>query len=149
MLNQKRLPPRLIGCLAPRLVAGPGTTLSLSSDSPELKGACFAFFLAGGLAGRGEESDAAVFFVGFWGSFDNSKLGVEWSASFLPMGNGERRGLDTLVGVTGFFNIRCSSSEFSVAELSSGLVLDGPAAAGVSPDLCSNFAPEDPSQSEI
>ena len=50
-----------MGCLAPRLVEGPATTLSLSSESLELEAACFALFEGGGLADVGEESDAADF----------------------------------------------------------------------------------------
>lgn len=54
MGNQKRLPPRLMGCLAPRLVEGPGTTLSLSPESLELEVTFLAFFEAEGLVGGGE-----------------------------------------------------------------------------------------------
>jgi len=58
---QKRLPPRLMGCLAPRLVEGPATILSLSSESLEFEAASFAFFETGGLAGGDGGSDAADF----------------------------------------------------------------------------------------
>jgi len=57
--SQKRLPPRLIGCLAPRLVDGTAATSSLSSELLGLEATCFALFV-GGLAGGGEGSDAAV-----------------------------------------------------------------------------------------
>lgn len=63
-MSQKRLPPRLIGCLAPRLVEGPVTAASFSPESLELEAACFTFFVTGGIAGGGEESDAIVFLVG-------------------------------------------------------------------------------------
>jgi hypothetical protein len=71
MVNQNRLPPRLIGCLTPRLVDGPAPTLSLSSESLVGEAGRFAFFATEGLAGGGGESDAIA---GFWVSFDNSRL---------------------------------------------------------------------------
>ena len=68
MVNQNRLPPRLIGCLTPRLVDGPAPALSLSSESVH-EAARFPFFVTGGPAGGGGESDTIV---GFWAPFDNS-----------------------------------------------------------------------------
>lgn len=76
-MNQKRLPPRLIGCLAPRLVDGPAAASSLSSELLGLEATLFAFFVTGGLAGGGEESDTAIFLVGLWASLGGSELDVE------------------------------------------------------------------------
>jgi hypothetical protein len=118
-MNQKRLPPRLIGCLTPRLVDGPATTLSLSPESLELETAFFAFFAAGGLGG-GEELDATYSLAGFWASLD-----IERSVPLLSTGTGERA-IGGLVGRVDFFSISCPSSEFSVAESSSDFVFGGP-----------------------
>ena len=136
---QKRLPPRLIGCLAPRLVEGPATTLSLSSESPELEAACLAFF-GGGPAGAGEESDTADFRA----SLGKSRPGVEWSI-FLSAGAGTHA-IGGMVGMVALFRIRCSSSEFSVAESSSGFGLDGPV-RGIANDRFCNLVPAGSSQS--
>ena len=134
-----------MGCLAPRLVGGPATTLSLSSESLELEAACLAFFEAGGRAGGGEESDDTYFLAGLWASFGNSEPDVELSTSFLPTGAGEPT-FSGPAGVVGFFSIRCSwSSESSVAESSEGFVLDGPGLANGR----SCLVPDGSSQSRI
>jgi len=65
-----------MGCLAPRLVEGPPTALSLSSESLELEAARLAFF-GGGPPDVGKESDVADFSAGFWGSLGKSGPGVE------------------------------------------------------------------------
>ena len=145
-MNQKRLPPRLIGCLAPRRVDGPAAASLLSSDSLGLEAACLAFFLAGGRAGGGEESDGTDFLVGFWASLENSELDVGCSTFFLSTGAGERVSGDTTSGA-GFSNIGWSSSESSVAESSSDFAFDGPAPI-VSHGRWCDFARVDSSQSE-
>ena len=86
---QKRLPPRLMGCLAPRLVDGPGTTLLLSSESLELEAACLAFFEAEGRAGGGERSDDTYFLAGLRVPSGSSEPDVELSTFFSSTGAGE------------------------------------------------------------
>ena len=140
---QKRLPPRLIGCLAPRLVEGPATALSLSSESLEPETACRAFF-EGGPADPDEESDRADFSAGFWGSLGKSGPGVEWSI-FLSTGAGTHA-IGGIVGIGTLFGIRCSSSEFSVAESSSGFGLNGPV-RGIANDRSCILVPAGSSQS--
>lgn len=74
--SQKRLPPRLIGCLAPRLVDGAAATSSLSSELLGLEATCFALFV-GGLAGGSEDSDTAVSVAGFSAPLDCFRFEVE------------------------------------------------------------------------
>lgn len=144
-INQKRLPPRLIGCLAPRLVGGPATIPSPPSDSLELRTTCLAFFVTGGLAGGGEESDAKVFLVGLRASIGGSEFDVGW-LTFFPSTGGDERVFGTSTGEAGFFNISCSSSESSVAESSSGFAFGGPVSS-LSHDRCCDFGRVDSSQS--
>lgn len=143
-MNQKRLPPRLIGCLAPRLVDGPGTTTS-SLSSLELGVAWFVFFVAGGLAGGGEKPDATVFLVGFRASLNDSELDVEWTTFFLPTGSGERV-FGAFTGEVGFSNTSCPSSEASVAESSSDFAFGGPVSSA-SCSCCCGFVPAYSNQS--
>jgi hypothetical protein len=142
-MSQKRLPPRLIGCLAPRLVEGPATPLSLWSESLELEAARLAFF-GGGPADAGEGSDTADFSASFWASLGKSGPSVEWSI-FLSAGAGTHA-IGGIVGIVAFFRIRCSSSEFSVAEPSSSFGLDRPA-RGIANDRSCNLVPGGSSQS--
>jgi len=78
-----------MGCLAPRLVEGPGTILLPSSESLELEAACLTFFEAEGRAGGGERSDGTVLLAGLWGSSGSFEPDVELSIFFLSTGAGE------------------------------------------------------------
>lgn len=116
-----------MGCLAPRLVEGPATALSLSSESLELESASFTFFRTGGLAGGDGGSDSADFLAESWASLGSSERDIEWSTFFLFMEPGAHA-IGGLVGIGGSFSITCSSSfESSVAESFSRFVLNGPA----------------------
>ena len=143
-MTQKRLPPRLMGCLAPLLVEGPATALSLSSESLELEAARFAFFEGGGLSCEGEGPDAADLSAG-WASLGKSEPDVERSTPFSFTGAGADA-IGGIVGIVGFISLGCSSSEFSVAESLSGFVLDGPA-WGKANDWSFNLVPANSSQS--
>ena len=141
---QKRLPLRLMGCLAPRRVEGPAATLSLPSESLELETACLGFFW--GRAGGGEWSDDTGFLPCLRASPSNPEPDVELTTFFLSTGAGELI-FSGRVGAVGFFSISCSwSSEFSVAESSSGFVLEGP---GVVSGRSGGLVPVESSQSRI
>jgi len=133
-----------MGCLAP-LLEGPATTLSLSSESLELDTARFTFFEGGGLADEDEGSDAADISVGFWAPLGKSEPDVDRSTTLPFTGAGTE-----IIGSTedraGLISLRCSSSESSVAESSSGFVLDGPA-WGIADDRSFNLVPANPNQS--
>ena len=104
---QKRLPPRLRGCLAPRPVEGPGTILLPSSESLELEAACLAFFEAEGRACGGERSEDTHFLAGLWSFSGSSEPDVELSVFFLSTGAGEQI-FGGCVSVVGSFRIRYS-----------------------------------------
>ena len=122
------------------------TTPPPSSESLDLGAACFAFFVAGGLAAGGEESAATVFLIGFWDSLGNSEPPeVEWSTFSLSTGAGERV-FGVFMWRAAFSNIGCSSSELSVVELSSGSAFCGPVPSLLN-DRCCDFVDVDSNQS--
>ena len=122
----------------------PAATSSFFSEPLELETAGFAFFVTGGLAGGGGESDATVFLVGLRASLGKSELDVEWS-TFFPSAGTDERVFEASTGGVSFFDICCPSSELPVAESSSDFAFDE-LVPSASHDRCRDLVGADSSQ---